>query len=104
MKTNIHLIESAIRQIIRTLSSSTSTPIGRSLFSRFLVSSKYIHSLHCMNDAEQFNQLQKLITSQHYSKTHIAGSSVSQPVYYGGHTDLILLINVFMVEKDVQRT
>ena len=45
---------------------------------------------------------------QHYSRTHIAASRVSQPVYFGGlsvpDTDSILLIKVLMVEKDVQNT
>ena len=48
---NILPIETAIRQIICTLFSLTYTPIRRSLFSRFLLSSKYIHRLHCMSDA-----------------------------------------------------
>ena len=84
---NILPIETAIRQIIRTLSSSTSTPIGRSLFSRFLLSSKYIHRLHCMSDAEQFYKPQKVKTSQvwnrytnigleqHYSRIYIVAIS-----------------------------
>ena len=61
---NILPIENAIRQIIQTLSTSISTPIGRALFSRFLLASKYIHRLHCMSNAEDFTDLQKLITSQ----------------------------------------
>ena len=81
---NIRPIENAIKQIIQTLSTSTSTPIGRALFSRFLLSSKYIHRLHCMDNDEQFKQLQKLITSQvwnrytvsdggqNYGRTHAA--------------------------------
>ena len=93
---NIRPIENAIKQIIQTLSTSTSTPIGRALFSRFLLSSKYIHRLHCMDNDEQFKQLQKLITSQvwnrytvsdggqNYSRTHIAAKRISQPVYFGG--------------------
>ena len=93
---NILPIENGIRQIIQTLSTSTSTPIGRLLFSRFLLASKYIHRLHCMSDAEQFTDLQKLITSQvwnrytlsdggqNYSRTHIAATRVSQLVYFGG--------------------
>ena len=60
---NILPIEDAIRQIIQTLSTSASTPIGRSLFSRFLLASKYIHRLHCMSRTEHFTDLQKLITS-----------------------------------------
>ena len=58
--------------------------IGQPLLSRFLLASKYIHHLKCMSDAEQFNDLQKLISSQvwnrynltdggqNYSRTHIA--------------------------------
>ena len=65
---NIRPIENAIRQIIRTLSTSTSTPIGRALFSRFLLASKYIHRLHCMSNAEEFTDLQKLITSQVWNR------------------------------------
>ena len=93
---NIRPIENAIRQIIRTLSTSTSTPIGRALFSRFLLASKYIHRLHCMSNPEEFTDLQKLITSQvwnrytlssggqNYSRTHIAATRISQPVFFGG--------------------
>ena len=93
---NILPIENAIRQIIQTLSTSASTPIGRSLFSRFLLASKYIHRLHCMSRTEHFTDLQKLITSQvwnrytlsdggqNYSRTHIAATRVSQPIFFGG--------------------
>ena len=95
-QSNIEPITAAMERIADTLSTSTSTPIGRGLYAKFLLSSRYLHKVQNFPFTEdQLKDLRTTVlkltwtrrrigTDQSSIRTHIANDRVSQPLRYGG--------------------
>ena len=94
--TNIAPLKRNMDKIAESFNSALSTPIGRALYGKFLLSSKYIHRIQ--NFHFQPNELEALRKSalkltwtrarmkedNNSVRTHIARDRLAQPLYYGG--------------------
>ena len=60
---NIRPLEASLRGLINSFSTSQSTPLGRSLYAKFLLASKYVHRLQCcvFEDEESFQILTRTL-------------------------------------------
>ena len=93
---NIIPVQNAMLRIADSLDTVTSTPLGRAIYAKFLLASRYVHKLQNYTFSEE--QLLRLreavlqvtwtrhrIGSDTQSKrVHIANSRVSQPLSFGG--------------------
>ena len=93
---NIGPIQNAMDKIADTLSTSTSTPLGRSLYAKFLLSSRYLHKIQNFNfNHQQLKDLRDTVLRLTWTRhrigadsptvrTHIANDRVAQPLRMGG--------------------
>ena len=93
---NIAPIEGAMNRIADSLTTLSSSPLGRAIFAKFLLSSRYLHKIQNYEFShEQLVHLReavlKLTWSRHRmgtdtttSRVHIAHNRVAQPLSYGG--------------------
>ena len=95
-ETNIAPIERAMNRIADTFTTVSSTPLGRSIYAKYLLASRYLHKVQNF----EFSQLQltslrasvlrltwtrhRMGTDTSSTRVHIAGTRVSQPLAYGG--------------------
>ena len=93
---NIDPIVNAMSSISKTLSTITSTPLGRALYAKYLLASKYIHRIQNYNfNAEELRKLREIVLDMTWARhrigtdtttkrVHIAGDRVAQPLRFGG--------------------
>ena len=93
---NIRPLEASLRGLINSFSTSQSTPLGRSLYAKFLLASKYVHRLQCcVFEDEEATELKRLVVSATWTRvrwgeqeasrrTHIASARVNQKIKFGG--------------------
>ena len=93
---NIEPIKAAMETIADSLSTATCTPLGRSLYAKFLLSSRYLHRIQNFSFSElQLSNLRttilKLTWTRHRvgtdtssTRIHIANDRVAQPLSMGG--------------------
>ena len=92
---NIKPIQEKIGKLVNTYSTSLSTPIGRSLYAKYLLSSRYVHvTMNRIMDTEEARKLKKSLTQMTWTKNggneppshrvHIAKDRVAQKPKFGG--------------------
>ena len=93
---NIAPLQQAMSKIADTFNSSLSSPLGRSIYAKFLLSSKYLHRIQNFTFSDnQLEELRKTVLrltwtrarpqdDAHSIRVHIAQDRVAQPLYYGG--------------------
>lgn len=93
---NIQPIKDAMDNIADSLSTTTCTPLGRSLYAKFLLSSRYLHKIQNFSfSQQQLSDLRSTVlrltwtrhrigTDTSSTRTHIASDRVSQSLSMGG--------------------
>jgi hypothetical protein len=93
---NIAPVQAAMEKIADSFTTVSSTPLGRSLYAKFLLSSRYLHKIQNFDfTALQLEELRKSVlrltwtrhrigTDTSSSRVHIANNRVAQPLGYGG--------------------
>ena len=93
---NIAPLATIMNKIADSFNSSLSTPIGRSLYAKFLLGSKYLHRIQNFHfSMDQLEDLRKSVLrltwtrarpneDNHSIRTHISQNRVAQPPYFGG--------------------
>ena len=93
---NIAPLQNAMEKIADSYNSSLSSPLGRSIYAKFLLSSKYLHRIQNFHFSDiQLEELRKTVLKltwtrarpqedNHTIRVHIANARVAQPLYYGG--------------------
>ena len=93
---NILPVMNAMERIADSLSTSTATPLGRAIYARSLLTSKYLHRIQNYNFHEnELTELRRSVleltwtrhrvgTDTSSTRVHIAGSRVAQPLSKGG--------------------
>ena len=93
---NILPIQNAMLRISNSLDTNSSTPLGRAIYAKFLLSSRYIHKIQNFSfTPQQLTDLReavlKLTWTRHRigtdttsTRVHIAGDRVAQPLQFGG--------------------
>ena len=93
---NIAPILTAMDRIADSLSTNSSTPLGRAIYAKFLLASRYLHKIQNFDFTEnQLEDLRKVVlrltwtrhrmgTDSSSTRTHIANDRVAQPYGYGG--------------------
>ena len=85
-----------MEKISDSYNSSLSSPLGRSIYAKFLLSSKYLHRIQNFHFSDsQLEELRKTVLKltwtrarpqedTHKIRVHIANDRVAQPLFYGG--------------------
>ena len=93
---NIAPIQNAMDRIADSLSTNSSTPLGRAIYAKFLLASRYLHKIQNFDFTEvQIQDLRKAVlrltwtrhrmgTDSSSTRVHIANGRVAQPYGYGG--------------------
>ena len=93
---NIQPIQRAMQRISNSFNTVSSTPLGRAIYAKFLLSSRYIHKIQNFSFSQQQledlrEEVLKLTWTKHRMgsdtfsmRVHIAGDRVAQPLQYGG--------------------
>ena len=93
---NLAPVQAAMDNIANSLSTSSSTPLGRSLYAKFLLSIRYLHRIQNFTFSDvQLSELRKsvllLTWTRHRvgsdtssTRVHIAGDRVAHPISVGG--------------------
>ena len=92
---NMQPIHEKLKRIVKTYSTSMSTPIGRSLYAKYLMSSRYIHVTMnrsiAKNEAKKIKkQLVKMTWTKYKgpeapgTRPHIAKDRIAQNIRFGG--------------------
>jgi hypothetical protein len=93
---NIAPIQAAMDRIADSFTTVSSTPLGRSLYAKFLLSSRYLHKIQNFDfTSPQLDELRKSVlrltwtrhrigTDTSSSRVHIANDRVAQPLGFGG--------------------
>ena len=93
---NIAPLQQAMEKIADSFNSSLSSPLGRSIYAKFLLSSKYLHRIQNFHFSEiHLEELRKTVLKLTWTRTrpqddthtirvHIANDRVAQPLFYGG--------------------
>lgn len=93
---NIAPLQQAMEKISDSYNSSLSSPLGRSIYAKFLLSSKYLHRIQNFHFSDsQLEELRKTVLKltwtrarpqddTHTIRVHIANDRVAQPLFYGG--------------------
>ena len=93
---NIVPIQNAMDKIADSLSTVSATPLGRSIYAKFLLSSRYLHKIQNFDfTPQQLDDLRTTVlrltwtrhrigTDTSSSRVHIANARVAQPVGFGG--------------------
>ena len=93
---NIIPLITVMDSIADSFNSSMSSPLGRSIYAKFLLSSKYLHRIQNFHfSPDQLDELRKSVLKltwtrtrpnddTHSARTHIAQDRVAQPLFYGG--------------------
>ena len=93
---NIEPIKIAMDNIADSMSTATCTPLGRSIYAKFLLSSRYLHKIQNFSFSQiQLSNLRSTIlkltwtrhrvgTDSSSTRTHIASDRVAQPLSMGG--------------------
>ena len=93
---NIAPVQTAMENIANSFNTLSSTPLGRSLYAKFLLSSRYLHKIQNFSFsthelASLRNSVLRLTWTRHRVSTdssstrvHIANDRVAQPLGYGG--------------------
>ena len=93
---NIAPIERAMNRIADTFTTVSSTPLGRSIYAKYLLASRYLHKVQNFEFSQaQLTSLRASVlrltwtrhrmgTDTSSTRVHIAGTRVSQPLAYGG--------------------
>ena len=91
-ETNIAPIENAMNKITDSITTLSSSPLGRAIFAKFLLASRYLQKIHNYKFSQLSNlrdAVLRLTWSRHRmgtdttSHVHIANSIVAQPLSYG---------------------
>ena len=93
---NIAPVQAAMEKIADSFTTVSSTPLGRSLYAKFLLSSRYLHKIQNFDFTTlQLEELRKSVlrltwtrhrigTDTSSSRVHIANNRVAQPLGFGG--------------------
>ena len=93
---NIAPVQTAMEKIADSFTTVSSTPLGRCLYAKFLLSSRYLHKIQNFDfTAPQLEELRKSVlrltwtrhrvgTDTSSSRVHVANNRVAQPLCYGG--------------------
>ena len=93
---NIAPLQQTMSKISDSFNSSLSSPLGRSIYAKFLLSSKYLHRIQNFHFTDnQLDELRKTVLRLTWTRSrpqddaysvrvHIAQDRVAQPLYYGG--------------------
>ena len=95
-ESNIDPIVDTMKGIAKTLNTVTSTPLGRALYAKYLISSKYIHRIQNYDFShDELKTLREAVlkvtwarhrigTDTTTRRVHIANDRVAQPLRFGG--------------------
>ena len=93
---NIAPIQDKMNQVANSFNSTLATPLGRSVYAKYLLSSRYIHRIqNSVYTEEQLCGLKEAVLNLTWTRArpredsfskrvHISNKIVSQPLYYGG--------------------
>ena len=93
---NIAPVQNAMLRVADSLDTVTATPLGRSIYAKFLLASRYIHKIQNFTFTDdQLTRLRDSVlkatwtrhrigTDTQSRRTHIANRRVSQPLAFGG--------------------
>ena len=92
---NIKPIKEKLDKLVNTYSTSLSTPLGRSLYAKYILSSRYIHvTMNRILEDEEARKLKKSLTQMTWTKNggnqppshrvHIAKDRIAQKPKFGG--------------------